>query len=117
MGILIRAALISKVFLTMWRELFTRAASAERASKQLAPQRGLKHGFDMSSRRVAERAQVVSAFQARNDSAFAGCIGRLSQSLRHPFVACVIEQQLSERIGLVRVKAGRDEHQIRREVF
>src|SRR5262247_3447093 len=75
---------------------------------------GSKHRPNMRPRRVAERAQVVPALEARNNSALACHQGRLFQSLSHPFITRVIEQELSERIGFVRVEAGGDEHEIGR---
>src|SRR5215510_10747651 len=75
------------------------------------------HGANVRPRRLAERAQVVSAFETLNDSAPASCCSRLFQPPGHPLITRVVEQKLSERIGFVGVEAGRDEYEIGREVL
>ncbi len=69
----------------------------------------------MRGDRIAERLEIVAAFEQRDDAAAGVAIGDLHDLLRRPGKIRFLEIDVGERIAVVGVEAGRDDDELGRE--
>ena len=67
----------------------------------------------MSGNRVAERLQVIAAFEQGDDTAAGATVGQIHDLLRGPDEIGLGEVDVGEGVAHMRVKAGRDDHKLR----
>ena len=60
--------------------------------------------------------QVVAAFEQRDHASVARALGDFPELGRDPEIIVVLQAQLAQRVALVRVETGRNQHQVRAEV-
>src|SRR5579862_2758385 len=72
-----------------------------------------RHQYPHMRRRARpECGEIVAALKGRDHSALGVPAGNLQQLLTHPGVIGFVEQQLRERVALMRVEPGRDYDQL-----
>src|SRR5580692_2543269 len=86
------------------------APYAIRATKLSPHQR-----IDMRGHRIAERLEIVAAFEQRDDAAAGVAISNLHDLLRRPGKIRFLEIDAGQRVAVVGVKAGRDDDELGRE--
>ena len=60
----------------------------------------------------AECGQIIAALERRDEPPIGMAVGDFEQLLGYPSVIAFLEQELGERIALMRIEPGRDQHEI-----